>query len=109
MGSLRVVAIGTGANHTYIASPKNPDWGLIQWGPNLVDIFIDGAMGVVDYQCQKILGESQYRRLAPVLPGNKPIRMDDVSAVGRLLQHAEVIGRTDSFTDLAEWVRQRFR
>jgi patatin-like phospholipase/acyl hydrolase len=109
LDDLRVVALGTGINHTYIDSPKSPDWGLVQWGPHLVDLFMDGAMGVVDYQCKRLLGDSHYRRLAPVLPGNKAITLDDVSAIPKLLAFAQTIGGTKSFTDLVDWVKKRFR
>jgi patatin-like phospholipase/acyl hydrolase len=108
LSDLRVVSLGTGINHEYITSPATLDWGVVNWAPYLVDLFMDGAMGVVDYQCMKLLG-ARYRRLAPVLPGNKAIKLDDTSAIDKLLSYAETISETESFTDLADWVKKRFK
>jgi patatin-like phospholipase/acyl hydrolase len=106
---LRLLALGTGVNHTYIATPRSPDWGLLQWGPSLIDLFMDGAMGVVDYQCNRLLGDNHYRRLAPVLPGNRAIRLDDTDAIDALIEFADTVSESDSFTDVAAWLAGRFR
>lgn len=108
LSDLRVLALGTGNNHTYVSSPQSPDWGLVQWGPCFVDLFMDGAMGVVDYQCQRLLGDARYRRLAPVLPGNKAIPLDDAGAIDQLLVFADTISQSESFTDLVAWVAGHF-
>jgi hypothetical protein len=100
--------VPTGINHEYITSPATLDWGVVNWAPYLVDLFMDGPMGVVEYQCTKLLGD-RYRRLAPALPGNKAIKLEDTSAVEKLLSYAETISETESFTDLAVWVKKRFK
>jgi hypothetical protein len=67
---------------------QNGDWGVYQWGLNLVNMVMDGGSEVADYQCRQIL-KDQYFRLQPQLL--KPIGMDEWRSTDELLEIAEAI------------------
>lgn len=83
---LRIFSIGTGANPTYIEGSEL-DWGVAQWARPLINLMIDGVMGVAQYQCSRLLGAERYFRLEPYLP--KAFAMDDARTVGELAELAE--------------------
>ena len=87
LADVQILSIGTGSNPTYIAG-HDLDWGVAQWAKPLVNLMIDGVMGVAEYQCARLLGD-RYFRLEPQLP--KPVGMDDASAVGDLLLAASSV------------------
>lgn len=60
---LALLSIGTGKSLVRIEG-KNLDWGYAQWARPIIDMMLDGVMGVADYQCRQILG-GNYFRLAP--------------------------------------------
>jgi uncharacterized protein len=74
---IRLMSMGTGSKPTYI-DVKDGDWGLAKWGINLVNILLDGSVGLADYQCKQILGK-RYLRIDPVLP--VPIALDKVKEI----------------------------
>ena len=80
---------------------KDLDWGYAQWAKPLLNIMMDGSMGVTDYQCRKILGKS-YHRLSPVFPPETRIALDDVKAIPELVRIAE---ETD-IRQAARWIRK---
>ncbi len=81
---IRLLSIGTGTNTTYI-DKKDLNWGYAQWVKPLVELMIDGNMGVADFQCRQLLGE-RYHRLDMVLP--QRIKMDDPSKVRVIKEYA---------------------
>lgn len=82
---LRVLSLGTGFNAQWVTSDHG-DWGVMNWGFKLVDMLMDGAVGLADYQCAQLLGEC-YRRVNVDL--GESIGMDDVDAIPRLLALAD--------------------
>lgn len=84
---MRLLSLGTGSNPRWL-DEKNGDWGIYQWGLNLVNIVMDGGSEVADYQCRQIL-KDQYFRLQPQLP--KPIGMDEWRSTEELLEIADAI------------------
>ncbi len=84
---LRLLSLGTGNNPRWL-DEQNGDWGVYQWGLNLVNMVMDGGSEVADYQCRQILKE-QYFRLQPQLL--KPIGMDEWRSTDELLEIAEAI------------------
>jgi len=101
LADVQILSIGTGSNPTYIAG-HDLDWGVAQWAKPLVNLMIDGVMGVTEYQCARLLGD-RYFRLEPQLP--KPVGMDDASAVGDLLLAASSVDIAPAVTWLnaREW------
>ena len=67
---IALLSIGTGKSLVRIEG-KNLDWGYAQWARPIIDMMLDGVMGVADYQCRQILG-GNYFRLAPVFPPDQP-------------------------------------
>ncbi len=84
---LRLLSLGTGNNPRWL-DEQNGDWGVYQWGLNLVNLVMDGGSEVADYQCRQIL-KDQYFRLQPQLL--KPIGMDEWRSTDELLEIADAI------------------
>jgi uncharacterized protein len=87
LGSIRLLSFGTGTNLEYIGG-KRHDWGLAQWSPFLLRLLGAGSMGVVEFECSRILGEC-FHRLATILP--ERIGMDDVKRIDELIALADAI------------------
>ncbi len=84
---IRLLSLGTGNNPRWL-DEQNGDWGVYQWGLNLVNVIMDGGSEVADYQCRQIL-KDQYFRLQPQLL--KPIGMDEWRSTNELLELADAI------------------
>lgn len=84
---IRLLSLGTGVNPKWL-EVENADWGVLQWGLNLVDILQDGTSDVADYQCRQVLSD-HYFRLQPYLP--RRIDLDDYRATDELLSLADSI------------------
>jgi len=74
---VRMLSVGTGRNCKWVVGDH--DWGVIEWGKKLIDILIEGTMGVASYQCNAILGHAQAAR--PVLP--EEFNLDRLLAASR--------------------------
>lgn len=93
---IRLLSLGTGVNPKWL-EVENADWGVLQWGLNLVDIILDGTSDVADYQCRQVLGE-HYFRLQPYLP--RRIDLDDYRSIDELLSLADSV----NLDPLLEWI-----
>jgi len=93
---IRLLSLGTGNNPRWLDA-QDADWGIAQWGLDLVNMFMDGGGEVADYQCRQILHE-QYFRLQPRLPS--PIGMDKWQAIDQLLEIADEV----DLEPLLEWL-----
>ena len=97
---VRMLSFGTGTNPHWLEE-QEADWGVIQWGLKLVNIFIDGVSEVADYQCRQILQED-YFRLQPLLPYS--IGLDEWQATDELIAIADSV----DLDSLLEWITQSF-
>jgi hypothetical protein len=72
-------SLGTGGTREFVEG-ENLDWGYVQWirKRRLVNLIMDGAVGVADYQCRQILGDNRYYRLNPLFPGGQSFPLDAV-------------------------------
>lgn len=86
---IALLSIGTGTFLMRIER-KNLDWGQAQWITPLLNIMMDGVMGVADYQCRQILGD-RYHRLVPVFPPDQVIGLDAVDRIPDLVEFAEAV------------------
>jgi len=102
LDEVRLFSVGTGTSLHYIKG-KNHDWGFVQWAKPLIDLMMDGTVGIADYQCRQIL-DRRYHRLAPVFPAGKTFPMDDVSKIPQLEQFAESL----PVKKTAAWLAQNF-
>ncbi|MBW1979992.1 MAG: patatin-like phospholipase family protein [Deltaproteobacteria bacterium] len=89
MEDIRLLSLGTGTSLTYITG-KKLDWGYTQWAKPLISLMMDGAMGIVDFQCAKMLHEN-YHRLAPVFPPGTSIPLDNVDKVPEIIDFAQAV------------------
>ena len=97
---IRLLSLGTGQRPEFLTE-RNVNWGVVEWGPHLVDLLMEGSNGLGDYQCRQVLG-GNYFRLNPALPD--AIGLDEVSRVRQLRDLA-------TSADLApaiDWVRNTF-
>src|SRR3989441_3175725 len=95
---VRLFSLGTGVNPAYVAG-KELDWGYAQWAKPLIALMVDGMMGVVDYQCARLL-QHRYFRLAPILP--ERIGLDDVDKTSDLVKYAQDVNLEPTIS----WLRQ---
>lgn len=100
LGNIHLLSLGTGYNSQYITETGG-DWGLAQWAPHLVNLMLDGGLGLADYQCRQILG-GRYHRLNPPLHRN--VEMDSVKEIPFLLQVADL----ENLSETATWLRAHF-
>jgi uncharacterized protein len=105
--TIRLLSIGTGLTEQYI--PGDTHRGALRWGKPLVQIMIDGNVGVADYQCERILGD-KYHRVdgnLDIVDGNrdKNVELDDSQAVPALMAWAEKVNLAPSIA----WVETHFR
>lgn len=84
---VRLLSLGTGNNPRWL-DVQDGNWGIAQWGLNLVNMVMDGGGEVADYQCRQILRD-QYFRMQPQMP--KPVGLDDWRATEELIGIADAI------------------
>jgi patatin-like phospholipase/acyl hydrolase len=82
-----VLSLGSGTSLVY-KTGKVHDWGYAQWAKPLVSLMLDGVSGIANYQCEQILGETSYHRLAPCFPVDTNVPMDAVDRVPYLIDFA---------------------
>jgi len=97
---LVLLNLGTGVHETVIKG-SNHDWGGAQWMPNIVDLVLDGSMGVAKFECAQLLGE-RYCRLSPYLEQRVP--MDSPELVPQLIR----IARRLDLSRTVEWVKKEW-
>lgn len=110
LGELALLSLGTGLNARFIRS-ESADWGWADWAFRvrpladppydlpLLEVMLEGSVGLVDFQCRQLLGE-RYFRLDPVLP--YPIELDDVGALPELRKVAAL----EELGPARGWVRR---
>ena len=94
LGEIKLLSVGTGASLQYIAGVDH-DWGDAQWIKPILNVMMDGSVGVADFQCQQLLGQN-YCRLNPIFPAGKSFPMDDVSKVVDLMNLANSVDLTST-------------
>ena len=97
---VRLLSVSTGTNPRFVEG-RQLDWGYAQWLPHLVGIMIEGAMGVPDYQCARLLGD-HYHRLDPELPCE--IGLDDWHRADDLIS----LARQVPLEDTIQWFQDYF-
>jgi patatin-like phospholipase/acyl hydrolase len=96
-----LLSIGTGINSRFLTQ-QDADWGLAQWAPHLVSLMIEGSVGVVDYQCQQILGK-RYLRIDPILPGS--IGVDKLDQIPVLRE----FGERENLYAAVRWLKHYYK
>ncbi len=83
---ITLLSVGTGASLQYIDG-QNHDWGDAQWIKPILNVMMDGSVGVADFECRQLLGD-RYCRVEPIFPAGKSFAMDDVSKIVDLMDLA---------------------
>jgi patatin-like phospholipase/acyl hydrolase len=96
---VRMLSVGTGRNCKWVEGDH--DWGVVEWGKTLIDILIEGTMGVASYQCKAILGP-RFFRLDPVL--REEVDLDDAGFVEELVAWAA----KEKLDETIQWIRAEF-
>ena len=60
---IRLMSVGTGMLPKYLDDQKvgDGDWGISEWGVQLLSIMMEGVSGVADYQCRQLLRDNYHR------------------------------------------------
>ncbi|HMD05521.1 MAG TPA: patatin-like phospholipase family protein [Candidatus Binatus sp.] len=99
LGEITLLSVGTGASLQYIEG-ENLDWGDAQWIKPILNVMMDGSVGVADFECKQLLG-NRYCRLEPIFAAGRAFPLDDVSKVVDLM---DVAGAVD-LTDTVAWLK----
>lgn len=83
-----LLSVGTGLNPLHL-SARHASWGIWQWmlrRIKLTDVFVDGTVGLAEYQCRQVLCR-RFHRLNPVLA--ESVELDDSDLVAQLVELAD--------------------
>jgi hypothetical protein len=86
LGEIKLLSVGTGVSLQYI-NGQDHDWGDAQWMRPILNVMMDGSVGVADFECRQLLGD-RYCRVEPIFPAGKSFQMDDVSKIVDLMDVA---------------------
>lgn len=75
---LLVVSVGTGRPPNDVSAGQAEDWGIAQWAPSLVGIFMGGSDEAVHYVASQLLSSTRYIRMQVDIPGRMS-PLDDAS------------------------------
>lgn len=86
--NIKILSIGTGKGREYYnIEDLNKKWGLIKWGPRLVNVIMNLQSVNVDNVVKLLLGEEKYFRINH--EAGKGIALDDLSSVENLIAKAD--------------------
>jgi len=86
LDGIKLLSVGTGASLQYI-NGKDHDWGDAQWIKPILNVMMDGSVGVADFECRQLLGD-RYCRVEPIFPAGKSFPLDGVSKIVDLMDLA---------------------
>ena len=101
LADVRLLSFSSGYFPRYIGGTEH-DWGLSNWSFALAPLMADSQMGISNYQCMHLLGQSRYHRLAPLLPG--PVNIDEAEKIEDLIAWAEAV----DIDPTVEWIQNRY-
>jgi len=102
--NISVFSISTGLNPRSISKNKigTGDWGLLEWGPHIIDLLLDSTTQSIDYECKCLL-KDKYYRLDPLIPFD--VGLDDALAVPELMKVASEV----DLSDAANWIEKSWK
>lgn len=99
LGEIKLLSIGTGVSLQYIAG-QDHDWGDAQWIKPILNVMMDGSVGVADFECRQLLG-NRYCRIDPIFPAGQSFPLDDVSKIVDLME----IARAYDLNGALQWLQ----
>jgi len=104
LSDIVVLSISTGSNPKSI--PKETigqgNWGLVEWGPHIINLLLDSSTESINYQCENLLGE-YYHRLDPILPSD--ISLDDPTSLEELKKVANAMNLDSTI----KWINEHWK
>lgn len=100
LSDIRLLSIGCGKPTSYVAGTDH-DWGFAQWSTKIIELMLNGAVEVADYECRQLL-KGHYIRANPYL--DEEFKMDSVSCIPRMIEAADAY---DISSHIA-WVESNF-
>lgn len=100
---INLLSVSTGLNPHSI-SEQNAEWGVVQWVPHLINLILEGSVGLADYQCRQLLG-SRYLRLDPILPVE--ISLDKVDQIPLLKEIADNADISQAIAFIKKYYNQK--
>jgi len=96
-----VLSLSTGNNPKSIGKQIYGDgnWGMVEWGPHLIELLLDGSTEAINYSCSCLLHQN-YHRVDPLLP--QDIGLDDATQLKALIEVAEKVDLTSTEKWLTE-------
>jgi uncharacterized protein len=94
LDGIKLLSLGTGASLQYIDG-QDHDWGDARWIKPILNVMMDGSVGVADFECRQLLG-NRYCRVEPIFPAGKSFPMDDVSKIVDLMDLANSFDLTNA-------------
>jgi patatin-like phospholipase/acyl hydrolase len=99
LDEIKLLSIGTGVSLQYVDG-KDHDWGDAQWIKPILNVMMDGSVGVADFECRQLLG-NRYCRVEPIFPAGKSFPLDDVSKIVDLMD----VARAYDLTSALQWLQ----
>ena len=103
LSDLSLLSIGSGQQIEYLAGQEH-HWGVVQWGAKIIPILMEASQEIAHFQCQQLLGDSQYCRVQPIF--QEEYRMDCVDRISEMMDFAR---KTVNLTHAVDWIRQNWR
>jgi patatin-like phospholipase/acyl hydrolase len=100
---IKLISLGREQTNHYIQG-RNLDYGFLRWMKPLIQMTLDRDSRVVDYQVEKILGEANYHRLAPVLSASLDKGIDNWRKTNQIIQVANQFNLDDTF----HWIEKNW-
>jgi uncharacterized protein len=94
LDGIKLLSVGTGASLQYVAG-QDHDWGDAKWIKPILNVMMDGSVGVADFECRQLLG-NRYCRVEPIFPAGRSFPMDDVSKIVDLMDLANSFDLTSA-------------
>lgn len=102
LDEIALLSVSTGGFPKFL-TVQDADWGWTQWARPILEIMMEGSVGVADYQCKRILGKKGYLRIAPRL--NKPIPLDSLDSIEEL----ERVGNRYDLDEAIAFIQKHFK
>ena len=97
---VRLLSVSAGFSSQFVPELR-AESGVLWWARSLVELMVNGAGDIADYECAHLLGD-QYHRLTGSLPSD--IGLADVDALGTLGERAHEV----SLEPALDWLEEHF-
>jgi len=100
LNQINLLSLGAGRSGRWVEG-DNLDWGALQWAPHILYMLLEGGIGMIDFQCQQLLGEN-YHRINP--PLDEKLRMDDWKKIPGMVE----IANEEDLKPALKWLEEHW-